>query len=48
VKQLRGTITILVISHQPALLEVTDNIYRLEGGMVRQVDLFRSYAQEAG
>jgi ATP-binding cassette subfamily C protein len=35
VQQLRGLMTILVISHQPALLEVADNVYCLEEGKVR-------------
>ena len=32
VRKLRGTVTVLIISHQPALLEVADHIYRLENG----------------
>jgi ATP-binding cassette subfamily C protein len=32
-RELRGEITILAISHQPAVLEVADQAYRLEGGM---------------
>lgn len=47
VKKLRGPMTILVISHQPALLEMADAVYRLENGVVRQVGLFRASAQEA-
>jgi ATP-binding cassette subfamily C protein len=35
VKNLRGTMTILAISHQPALLEVADRVYRLAGGSVQ-------------
>jgi ATP-binding cassette subfamily C protein len=38
VKKLRGSMTILLISHQPVLLEAADNIYRLEGGTVRQLE----------
>jgi ATP-binding cassette subfamily C protein len=38
VQQLRGTMTILAISHQPALLEIADVVYRLEDGMVKQVE----------
>jgi ATP-binding cassette subfamily C protein len=38
VQQLRGDITILAISHQPALLSVADIVYHLEGGTVRQLD----------
>jgi ATP-binding cassette, subfamily C, bacterial len=37
VNQLRGRMTILVISHRPALLETADCIYYLEQGTVRQV-----------
>jgi len=33
VRKLRGSMTILVISHQPALLEVADQVYRLEDGI---------------
>jgi ATP-binding cassette subfamily C protein len=32
VRALRGRATIVAISHQPAVLEVADRIYRLEGG----------------
>jgi ATP-binding cassette subfamily C protein len=35
--QLRGTATILSISHQPAMVEVADIVYRLEDGVVRRV-----------
>jgi ATP-binding cassette subfamily C protein len=38
VKKLRGSMTILLISHQLVLLEAADNIYRLEGGTVRQLE----------
>jgi ATP-binding cassette subfamily C protein len=34
VRKLRGTMTILVISHQPALLQVADYVYRLEDGIL--------------
>lgn len=47
VQQLRGTMTILVISHQPALLDVADRLYHLEHGQVRLVDARHPYAQEA-
>jgi ATP-binding cassette subfamily C protein len=50
VQKLRGGMTILAVSHQPALLEVADKVYRLEGGTVRQVDLFangRSHVQQS-
>ncbi len=45
VKQLRGTITVLVISHQPALLEVADRVYHLEEGVVRQLERLREREQ---
>lgn len=38
VRQLRNEMTILAISHQPALLEAADGVYRLEGGILRQVE----------
>jgi ATP-binding cassette, subfamily C, bacterial len=37
VRRLRGAMTILAISHQPALLEVADTVYRLDNGIVRRV-----------
>jgi ATP-binding cassette subfamily C protein len=37
VQKLRGAMTILAISHQPALLEVADQVYRLEGGTVQPI-----------
>jgi ATP-binding cassette, subfamily C, bacterial len=51
VQQLRGTMTIIAISHQPALLEVADVVYRLEDGRTQMVDLLtdgRVRMQEAG
>ena len=38
VRRLRGTMTILAISHQPALLDIADHVYRLENGHLRPVD----------
>ena len=38
VQRLRGKMTILAISHQPALLEIADHVYRLEGGQLRPAD----------
>ncbi|MBI3797363.1 MAG: ABC transporter ATP-binding protein [Deltaproteobacteria bacterium] len=38
IQQLRGDMTILAISHQPALLQVADTVYHLEGGTMRQLD----------
>jgi len=43
--------TIIAISHQPALLEVADVVYRLEDGKTQTVDLLtdsRLRMQEAG
>ena len=42
VRKLRGTMTILAISHQPALLEVADHIYRLEDGLISPAGLVSS------
>ncbi|NOT58242.1 MAG: ABC transporter ATP-binding protein [Deltaproteobacteria bacterium] len=36
VRKLRGTTTILAVTHQPALLDVADLVYRLEHGVVQQ------------
>ena len=38
VQRLRGIMTILAISHQPALLDIADHVYRLEAGQLRPVD----------
>jgi ATP-binding cassette subfamily C protein len=38
VRRLRGEMTVLVISHQPALLEVADLVYHLDRGVVTQLD----------
>lgn len=43
VQQLRGAMTILGISHQPALLEVADTVYHLERGTVKQIDRSTSH-----
>ena len=43
VQQLRGTMTILAISHQPALLDIADHVYRLEDGRLRPVDATASF-----
>jgi ATP-binding cassette subfamily C protein len=37
VQNLRGNMTILAISHQPALLHIADRVYRLERGMAHLV-----------
>ena len=38
VQRLRGGMTILAISHQPALLDIADHIYRLEAGRLTLVE----------
>lgn len=40
-RQLRGTLTILAISHQPALVGVADRVYRVEDGTVVPVEVAR-------
>ena len=42
--QLRGSLTILAISHQAAVLEVADQAYRLQDGGVEQIMEVRSAA----
>jgi ATP-binding cassette, subfamily C, bacterial len=37
VRKLRGTTTILAVTHQPALLDVADRVYRLEHGAVQRI-----------
>jgi len=37
VRKLRGAMTILAVTHQPALLHVADRVYRLEQGAVQQM-----------
>lgn len=37
VRRLRGRMTILAVSHQPALLDVADKVYRLEQGVVTEI-----------
>jgi ATP-binding cassette subfamily C protein len=44
-RKLSGEITILAISHQPAMLEVADQAYRLQDGSVVQVANVRSSAR---
>ncbi|UCF19791.1 MAG: ABC transporter ATP-binding protein [Gemmatimonadota bacterium] len=41
---LRGRTTLLAISHQPALMEVADTVYRLSDGMVAEVERRRERA----
>ncbi|MCZ6581323.1 MAG: ABC transporter ATP-binding protein, partial [Nitrospirae bacterium] len=36
-QQLRGGMTILAVSHQPALVEAADRVYRLEKGALTLV-----------
>ena len=37
VRKLRGTTTILAVTHQPALLDIADRVYRLEHGAAQQM-----------
>lgn len=48
VKALKGAMTILAISHHPALLEIADTVYRLEDGYLRQVDIVPPSLQRTG
>ena len=34
-QQLRGSLTILTITHQELLVDIADRVYRLEGGKAR-------------
>jgi ATP-binding cassette subfamily C protein len=47
VRHLRGQMTVLAISHQPALLEVADVVYRIEGGNVQRLPMVETLQQEA-
>lgn len=47
VRTLRGKTTILAISHQPALLEVADSVYRIEGGKMQLLPMVQVLQQEA-
>lgn len=47
VRRLRGAMTILVISHQPALLETADRVYRLEDGAAQLIHAREGQAQVA-
>jgi len=38
VRRLRGAVTILAVSHQVALLDVADKVYRIEDGTINEVD----------
>jgi ATP-binding cassette subfamily C protein len=48
VRHFHGQMTVLAISHQPALLEVADVIYRIEGGNVQRLPVVETLQQEAG
>ena len=37
-QQLRGKLTILTISHQPALVELADKTYRIEPGKIFELE----------
>jgi ATP-binding cassette, subfamily C, bacterial len=43
-RQLAGRVTILAISHQPALMRIADIVYHLEGGTVRRRDVAKPVA----
>ena len=47
IRALRGTMTILIISHQPALLAVADHTYHLAQGQVRQVHIDQPVVEAA-
>jgi len=40
-KQFKGTMTILAISHQPAIMEIADKVYNLSSGVIKELDLQR-------
>lgn len=40
-KQFKGTMTILAISHQPAIMEIADKIYDLRSGVINELNLQR-------
>ncbi len=46
-KQLRGSLTILAISHQNALVEAADHIYRLQDGQALPIPLTAAAAQQS-
>jgi ATP-binding cassette subfamily C protein len=50
VRRLRGRMTVLAVSHQPALLDVADNVYRLEHGRAVEISAAaaRGSFREAG
>jgi ATP-binding cassette, subfamily C, bacterial len=41
-EQLKGDMTILAISHQPAIMEIADKIYDLSSGVIKELDLRRA------
>ena len=47
VRGLRGQMTVVLISHQPALLEIADKVYRLENSKIWQVGFSPVYTREA-
>ena len=47
VQHLRGHTTLLAISHQPALLEAADQVYRLAGGRMEQLSQGLEHQHEA-
>jgi ATP-binding cassette subfamily C protein len=46
VAQLRGKTTVVAISHQPALVDVADRVYRIEAGKARLVEREPAAAEE--
>lgn len=42
VQRLRGAMTILAISHQSAMLDIADHVYRLEAGQIRSDEAYSS------
>jgi ATP-binding cassette, subfamily C, bacterial len=39
--QIKGDMTILAISHQPAIMEIADKVYDLSSGVIKELDLHR-------
>ena len=40
-EQIKGDMTILAISHQPAIMEIADKVYDLRSGSIKELDLQR-------
>ena len=39
VAELKGSMTIVVVSHRPAALRMCDSIYRVQDGAVSKIDI---------